>query len=56
MWRRLGWTVRIPGEPAPFDHMEDLSPEEIDRSLKEVADVMGLTLERDAALALKKSA
>lgn len=38
------------------DHVEDLSPEEIRRLLKEVADVMGLILERDAALALKKSA
>ncbi|MGB3387273.1 MAG: hypothetical protein WBA88_04755 [Pseudaminobacter sp.] len=36
------------------DHIETLSPEEIRRLLKAVADVMGQILERDAALALKK--
>jgi len=36
------------------DHVETLSPEEIRRLLKDVADVMGQILERDAALALKK--
>ncbi|MGB3386452.1 MAG: hypothetical protein WBA88_00560 [Pseudaminobacter sp.] len=38
------------------DHVEELSPEEIRRLLRDVADVMGQILERDAVLALKKSA
>lgn len=38
------------------DHVEELSPKEIRRLLKEVADVMGQILERDAILALRKPA
>ena len=38
------------------EHLEELSPEEIRQLLKEVADVMGQILERDAALALKQTA
>ncbi len=32
------------------DHVEDLNPEEIRQLLKQVANVMGRILERDAAL------
>ncbi len=37
------------------DHVEQLNHEDVRRLLKEVADVMGQILERDASIALKNA-